>query len=58
MSGTDHSRSPYEQGELASSPERGMLDMDDDDDKHSHLSLSVHSKEALEDEDEEYIRGR
>lgn len=58
MSGTDHSRSPYEQGELASSPERDMLDIDDEDDKHSHLSLSVHSKEALEDEDEEYIRGR
>ncbi|XP_029641554.1 cyclin-dependent kinase 11B isoform X3 [Octopus sinensis] len=56
MSGTDLSRSPYEQGELASSPERHMLDPDDedeedDDDKQSLVSFSVHSKEALDEDD-------
>ncbi|CAC5395285.1 CDC2L [Mytilus coruscus] len=44
--------SPYEQGELESTPEGGQA-MEEDEDSVSELSLSVHSKEALDEEENE-----
>ncbi|CAG2198954.1 CDC2L [Mytilus edulis] len=45
--------SPYEQGELESTPEGGQA-MEEDEDSVSELSLSVHSKEALDEEENDH----
>ena len=42
--------SPYEQGEIESTPER---DQPMEEDEDSDISLSVHSKEAIDEEDHE-----
>ena len=50
---TDASESsPYEQGEIESTPEGGQA-MEEDEEGDSDISISVHSKEAIDEEEHE-----
>ena len=49
---TDASESsPYEQGEIESTPEGGHA-MEEDEEGDSDISISVHSKEAIDEEEQ------